>query len=96
MQFSFTVGTGEQHVVEFTRDWISGAVHVTVDGAEALSTVDPPIWFKLTKRYEFTVGDREPHAVVIENERPLLVGGSRPHTYRVLIDGQLTATHKGR
>jgi hypothetical protein len=96
VEFAFTIGTAEQHAVEFARDWVWGTVRVSVDAVEALSQQDPHLSLRRTRRYELTVGQGEPHAVVIEKQRPRFLGGARPHTYRVFIDGQLTATHKGR
>jgi hypothetical protein len=51
--------------------------------------------FSLARRYEFIVGTSEPHAVVFEKERPLLVAGFRPHTYRVFVDGTLVFQRRG-
>ena len=73
-----------------------GEVRVTVDGVDALSQSDPHLSLKRTRRYELTIGEDEPHAVVIEKRRPRILGGARPSTYRVFVDGQLIATHHGR
>jgi hypothetical protein len=96
LEFAFTVGAAEQHAVEFSRGGLWGTVRVTVDGVEALSQTDPPLSVDRTRRYELTVGEDEPHAVVIEKQRPRWFGGLRPNTYRVFVDGQFTATHEGR
>ena len=50
---------------------------------------------RLTRRYEFTVGVAEPHAIVIEIKRKIFLAGFRPMRYRVFIDGQLVQTYEG-
>ena len=42
---------------------------------------------QFVNRYEFIVGKRETHEVIIEHERPKYFGGFFPHDYRVSIDG---------
>jgi hypothetical protein len=37
----------------------------------------------------------EDHAVIIEKERPLLLAGLRPQTYRVFVDGKLVLERSG-
>ena len=67
MQFSFNVGVNEKHRVDFSFDQFMGNVDILVDGQSAIKDFRM-FSLSLTKRYEFTVGVAEQHAVVIENE----------------------------
>ena len=94
MQFSFTVGTGEQHRVEFSFDQFAGNLEIKVDGQPVVKDFRMFSLF-LTKRYEFTVGVQEQHQILIEKKRKLFLAGFRPQTYRIFIDGQLAQTYEG-
>lgn len=94
MQFSFTVGTGEQHRVEFSFDQFAGNLEIKVDGQPVVKDFRMLSLF-LTKRYEFTVGVQEQHQILIEKKRKLFLAGFRPQTYRIFIDGQLAQTYEG-
>lgn len=94
MQFSFNVGVNEKHRVDFSFDQFMGNLAILVDGQSAVE--DFRIFsVSLTKRYEFTVGVQEQHAIVIEKKRKLLLAGLRPQQYRIFIDGQLVHTYEG-
>jgi len=99
MKFSFDVGETEKCRAEFSRNPFNGRVTVTVDGESVTLTSpwDPSTHFetRLTRRYQFTVGDEEKHEVVIEKERPLLCAGLRRQKYRVLVDDSLVEEHYG-
>ncbi len=99
MKFSFYVGKTEKCRVEFSRNPFSGRVTVTVDGESTTlrSPWNPSTHFspRLTRRYQFTVGDQEKYEVVIKEERPLLYAGLRRPKYRALVDGSLVAEHYG-
>lgn len=89
--FWFDVGHEEQHRVEvsFNRTW--GRLKIKVDGSEVVS--DRMMFsFRLTRRYEFTVGQVETHLVTVVKKRALLFGGILPSTYQVFIDGQHVRT----
>ena len=58
MQFSFTVGVGEQHQVDFSFDQFIGNLEIKVDGQPVVKDFRMLSLF-LTKWYEFTVGARE-------------------------------------
>lgn len=95
MQFSFVVGTAEQHRIDFAFDQFIGNVEIKVDGQTAIK--DFRLFsLKLTKRYELTVGTNEKHQVVIEKTRKLLLAGARPQRYRVFVDGKLVQTYEGQ
>jgi hypothetical protein len=51
--------------------------------------------FTLKRRHQFVVGKDEKHQVAIEKERPLIIAGVRPQTYRVFVDGQLIHEQSG-
>ena len=94
MQFSFNVGVNEKHRVDFSFDQFMGNVDILVDGQSAIKDFRM-FSLSLTKRYEFTVGVEEQHAVVIEKKRKLFLAGLRPQQYRIFIDGQLVQTYEG-
>ena len=98
MRFQLEVGI-EKCRIEFTRDCVTGHATVTIDGERITvkSGLSPftHFSFHLTNRYEFQVGTKETHQVVIEHERPLLFAGFRPHKYRAFVDGSLAEEHRG-
>jgi hypothetical protein len=94
MKFSFTVGTNEQHQVDFSFDQFSGTLEIRVDGQPKINELRL-FSLSLTKRYEFEVGEQERHQVVIEKKRKLFLAGLRPQRYRVFIDGQVVQTYEG-
>ncbi len=47
------------------------------------------------RAWELEVGEREPHYVRIDKERPKLLAGLRPCEYRVFIDGELILSKRG-
>jgi hypothetical protein len=94
MQFSFNVGVNEKHRVDFSFDQFIGNLEIRIDGQPGLKDFRM-FSLSLTKRYEFTVGVSEPHAVVIEKKRKLFLAGFRPQQYRIFIDGQLVQTYEG-
>ncbi len=94
MQFSFLVGIREQHQIDFFFDQFGGKLEIRVDG-EPLVKDFRLLSLKLTKRYEFTVGQDELHQIAIEKKRKLFLAGFRPQQYRIFVDGQLVQTHEG-
>jgi len=94
MQFSFMVGVNEKHRVDFSFDQFMGNLEIRVDGQPAVKDFRM-FSVSLTKRYEFTVGTQEKHAIIIEKKRKLFLAGLRPQQYRIFIDGQLVQTHEG-
>ncbi|MBO0805377.1 MAG: hypothetical protein J2P25_20145 [Nocardiopsaceae bacterium] len=85
--FHFDVGVRERHRVDFAFDRWSGSLKIRLDGF-LLDTDRLFMSVKTTRRYEFTVGQSERHAVVIEKRRKLLLAGFRKSDYLVLVDGQ--------
>lgn len=94
MNFSFVVGTNEQHRVDFSFDQTWGRLEIKVDGETAIKDLRM-FSFEMTKRYELIVGVNEKHHVVIEKIRKVFFAGVRPQQYRILIDGQLVQTYEG-
>ncbi len=94
MQFSFIVGAGEKHRVDFLFDQFIGNLAIKVDDQPVVKDFRMLSPF-LTKRYEFTVGVQEQHQILIEKKRKLFLAGFRPQTYRIFIDGQLVQTYEG-
>ena len=48
--------------------------------------------FRLTRSWQRTISG---HQVRVEKTRPLLLAGSRPHSYRVFVNGELVADTHG-
>jgi hypothetical protein len=99
MKFTLEVGQRIKSKIDFSRDWFTGAMQVFVDGQKLVlqSPYSPSTHFSftLTRRYEFSVGEAEPHHVMLEKERPLLGACLRPHTCRVFVDGQMVHEQTG-
>ena len=94
MQFSFIVGTDEKHQVDFSFDQFMGNLEIRIDGQPAVKDFRM-LSVRLTKRYEFEVGNEERHQVAIEKKRKLFLAGLRPQQYRIFIDGNLVQTYEG-
>ena len=94
MQFSFRVGTQEQHQVDFSFDQFVGNLEIKVDGQPLVKDFRM-LSLRLTKRYEFTVGVQERHQIAIEKKRKLFLASFRPQQYRIFTDGQLVQTYEG-
>jgi len=93
VQFTFDVdGT----TVEFSRNWFSGhcTLHTGTRDEVLQSSLNPFTHYsmKLKRQWHFSV---EGHAVIIEKERPLLLAGLRPQTYRVFVDGKFVLERNG-
>ncbi len=95
MEFTIEVGADEKHQLHFSFDQVLGEIRVEADGRDVAQD-----WrsFTLhrTRRYEFSVGGEEPHAIAIELTRKALVGGFRSQTCRVFVDDELVGTYVGR
>jgi hypothetical protein len=99
MKFTIEVGDETKARIDFSRDWLTGTMLVFVDGEKQVlqSPYSPSTHFsfRLIKRYEFSVGEAEPHQVVLEKERPLLFAAFRPQIYRLFVDGQMVHEQTG-
>ena len=89
--------------IHLRRRWHHGRIlsqmaHRPVHAAHRLvvlqSSLNPFTHYsmKLKRQWHFSVED---HAVIIEKERPLLLAGLRPQTYRVFVDGKLVLERSG-
>src|SRR5262245_59970153 len=99
MRFAFEIGGAENARVEFYRNPWTGTIWIAADGEQVDVAVPtrPSTHFNLrwVKRYTFDVGQAERHEVTIEQQRPLLLGGLWPNTYRVFVDGRMTEERHG-
>jgi len=99
MKFTVEVGQAEKTRIEFSRNWFTGAMKTLANGAQVAdrSPYLPSTHFSMRtkRRYAFIVGQIEKHDVVVEQERPLLLAGVRPQTYRVFVDGVLCHQQRG-
>ena len=99
MKFTIEIGNAEKTRIEFSRSWFTGRMQTLADGQTVAEqspfSISTHFGLRLKRCYEFDVGKTEPHHVIIEKQRPLLVAGFRPHTYRVLVDGHLVHEQRG-
>jgi hypothetical protein len=99
MRFTLEIGEKEKHQIDYYRNWFFGTERLQADGKVVASrtAISPSniVSFPLCRRYEFSVGTSEPHNVVFEKERPLMLAGIRPHKYRVFVDGKLVHAQEG-
>jgi len=99
MKFTLEVGEKEKHRIDYCRDPFFGTERLRADGqlvaSRSVVSLSNYVSFPLCRRYEFSVGELEKHTLVLEKERPLLLAGFRPHTYRVLVDGKLILERQG-
>jgi hypothetical protein len=93
MKLAFDVGG---IAVEFSRSWFSGRVTLTADGERQVlqSPLDPFTHFSMQaqRQWQCTVNGRQ---IVIEKQRPVLLAGFRPQTYRIFVDGNLVVERTG-
>jgi hypothetical protein len=94
MEFTVEIGAEERHRLHTKFDQVFGQVKVEVDGKNVAQD-----WrsFSLhrTRRYEFVVGTKESHDVVIELTRKGVVGGFRSQTCQVFVDGESVGAYVG-
>ncbi|MEU7923454.1 hypothetical protein ACGFIP_27815 [Micromonospora zamorensis] len=90
MKLNFDVGVHERHEVTFSFNKFWGGLSILVDGRPVHQELRV-LSVDLVKRYEFTVGQDERHAVLIEKERKLFLAGFRPQRVRAYVDGRLVA-----
>ena len=94
LNFSFNVGSGEIHRVDFHFNQFWGNLDILVDGRSIKNTIRF-LSFSLTKTYEFNVGINEIHNVKIEVIRKLFLAGFREYKALVYVDGQLRHEFSG-
>jgi hypothetical protein len=77
MKFTIEIGQQEKHRIDYYRNWFIGTERLSADGQLIASrnvlSLSNYVSFPLCRRYEFTVGRSEPHTVVFEKQRPLLL-----------------------
>ncbi|MGB8353691.1 MAG: hypothetical protein WCD79_07385 [Chthoniobacteraceae bacterium] len=99
MKFTLEIGEQEKHRIEYYRNWFFGTERLLVNGKMIARssgfTPSTHFGFHLSRHFDFTVGEAETHAVVLEKKRPILIAGFRPHTYRVYVDDRLVHEQTG-
>jgi hypothetical protein len=77
--------------IEFYRNSFFGSLTIRANGTRVYSrsAFAPSTHFgaSLTRSYEFSLPGPEPRHVCITKERPLLLAGFRPNSYRVSFNG---------
>jgi hypothetical protein len=93
MHIEFKIGDAN---AAFSRNWFTGKALLDVDGQiiQLQSSWNPTTHYSthLNRSWQVGVGSDE---VVIEKIRPLLLAGFRPHSYRILLDGELIVEQAG-
>jgi len=76
--------------VYFERNWFTGRFTYTVNGITSVLVpalrLSTHFSVRLSETYKLTIGD---HIVTVLKERPLLLAGLRPHTYRFYMGDRL-------
>jgi hypothetical protein len=94
MEIAFDLG-GRQAV--FRRNGMTGRTAIIVDGETVTlaSPYSPFTQFEVSthKTWRRRIGD---HDVEVVKDRPLLVGGMRKNSYRIVVDGHEVAAATGR
>ena len=93
VKITFNVG---ESPAQFHRDPFFGLTTVVVDGQK--TTLASPsqlgTWYDLATTKVWTVSHGG-HTVEIEKVRPQWLGGLRPNTYTIKVDGAQVATSRG-
>jgi hypothetical protein len=93
MKITFNVG---ESPAQFHRDPWLGLTNVVVDGKK--TTLAGPWQLRTYYSYAttkvWTVSHGE-HTVEIEKVRPQMLGGLRPNTFTIKVDGKEVATSRG-
>ncbi|MBV9514934.1 MAG: hypothetical protein JO280_12980 [Mycobacteriaceae bacterium] len=93
MKITFNVGESS---AQFHRDPFFGVANLVIDGQKStlasLSQLGTSYDLRTTKVWTVSHGQ---HTVEIEKVRPQWVGGLRPNTYTIKVDGAVVATSRG-
>lgn len=93
MKITFNVG---ESLAQFHRDPFFGSASLVIDGKKttlaSLSQLGTYYSYKTTKVWTVSHGE---HTVEIEKVRPQWIGGLRPNTYTIKVDGAEVATSRG-
>ena len=94
IDFALEVGDEEKHRVAFHWGQLWGRVRITVDSEEVVQKNRPfTLRSTRTRKFEFSVGHTEVHAVVIQKTSPRLLGGARKQSCQVFVDGELVGEY---
>lgn len=96
MQFTFSVGNNEKHIVDFNYNQLWGKLKVKVDNKEVMDMLQ--MWktpFSTKQPITFEVGDKERHAVKIDKNMFPVFAGFFPCKYEVYVDEKLINTYSG-
>jgi hypothetical protein len=82
--------------VEFRRNWFTGRSELRMRGETVVlrSSLNPSTHFsmRLTRVLQHRLSN---HEIAIEQTRPLLFAGFRPHDYRIAVDGVVVRQQRG-
>ena len=92
VSFSIEVGDQEKHQVEFRWAQWNASARFFVDGAEVFHEKHL-MGLKISRKYEITVGDREPHAVAVVKKRPIPSSALRKQAFSAFVDDHLVGEY---
>ena len=99
MKLQHTLGNKERTEIVIERNWLTGSFVYRENGEEhrIKSARDLSTHFnrKLSREYDFEVGDEEKHSIKIIHSRPRWFAGLRPQTFELLANGNLLETYTG-
>jgi hypothetical protein len=94
IDFAFDVGQEEAHRVAFHWGQLLGRVRITVDFVRVVEQNQAVrLRSKVTRKFEFTVGQSEVHDILIEKTRKRFLGGARKQSCRAYVDGALVGEY---
>ena len=92
MDFTFSVGDSEKHRVDFHFNQFWGNLRIKIDNETVVKDFRT-YEVSDSKKYEFPVGSRERHDVVVEITRKSFLGSARKQACKVYVDGRLQEQH---
>lgn len=99
MKLQHTLGIKERTKLVIERNWFTGSVLYRENGE--VHRIQNP-WnpsthssLRLSREYEFEVGDEEKHSIKVIHSRPRYFAGFRHQTFDVFANGKLLESFTG-
>jgi|GEM_PF-147300 len=99
MKLQHTLGDKEKTEIVIERNWFTGSFIYRENGEE--NRIKSP-WrlsthfnWKLSREYDFEIGEEEKHSIKIIHSRPRWFGGICPQTVELSVNGDLLETYTG-
>jgi hypothetical protein len=88
LKYQFEVGTVEKHLIDFSLNRMNGKISIKIDNHPILNKGNP-FWVPRSDSYEFKVGDREIHNIVIKWNRPVFFPFFLKWESSIIVDNKL-------